>query len=188
MVVRLTPEEEGGLRAAPLTYAEVGATRGSLPPGHHHLRLAAPVGDGTAAFAAAARALLRWQAQQAAGLRPAVSDPVVRQGSVAVLRLGVGPAALRVPVRVVEVVDEPRRQGFVYGTLPGHPVRGEESFAVTQTADGTVFFHLVAFSRPARWFSRLGGPATRLGQRLVAERYLTAVRAAAASAPEAGPR
>jgi len=42
-----------------------------------------------------------------------------------------------------------------------------------------VFFHLVAFSRPARWFTAVAGPLTRVGQRLVVERYLAAVQAAA---------
>ena len=179
MAVRLTAGLEQDLRGAPLTYAEVGGTGGVLPPGYHHHRLSAPVGDGPDAFAAAAEALLGWQVQEKAGLQPQVSDGTVRQGSVAVLGLGVGPLALRVPVRVVEVLDEPRRRGFVYGTLPGHPVQGEESFVVTLAPDDTVFFHLVAFSRPARWFTAVARPLTRVGQRLVVERYLAAVQAAA---------
>jgi uncharacterized protein (UPF0548 family) len=33
---------------------------------------------------------------------------------------------IRVPCRVVYVLDEPERRGFAYGTLPGHPESGEE--------------------------------------------------------------
>ena len=179
--MRLTPHLAEDLAAAPLTYTEVGATAGALPAGYHHLRLSAPVGDGPGQFEAAAHALLTWQAQEQAGLQPQVSSPHVRQGSVAVLRLGLGALALSAPVRVVERIDQPRRQGFVHGTLPGHPVAGEESFTVTLAREDTVAFHLVALSRAARWFTLLGGPATRAGQRLVAERYLKAVRAAARS-------
>ena len=86
------------------------------------------------------------------------------------------------PVRVVRVVDEPGRRGFAYGTLPGHPERGEESFVVQLADDGTVFFHLRAFSRPARWFTRLGDPVSRRAQTMIAERYLRSVWQAAQAA------
>ena len=79
--MRLTPQLLGELGAAPLTYAEVGATAGALPPGYRHLRLSAPVGDGRPAFEAAAHALLTWQAQQRAGLHPQVSSLLVRPGA-----------------------------------------------------------------------------------------------------------
>jgi uncharacterized protein (UPF0548 family) len=170
------------LRQTGLTYSEVGATAGPLPPGYHHQHLSAPVGYGRAQFDAAAACLMRWDMHARAGLHPQVSDPVVQEGSVAVLRFQVGPVRLRVPVRVVRVVDEPARRGFVYGTLPGHPERGEESFLVEMAEDGTVFFHLVAFSRPGRWFTVLGRPVSRAGQVLISERYLTAVREAALAA------
>jgi len=177
----LPPQTSRDLRAARLTYAEVGATAGALPPGYHHQTLAEPVGRGSAQFEAAARSVLGWHMHERAGLRPQVSDPAVRQGSVAVLRPQLGPLSLRVPVRVVRVLDEPHRRGFAYGTLAGHPERGEESFVVELTADSTVVFHLVAFSRAGRWFTRLGGPVARAGQRLIGRRYLSAVREAAQS-------
>jgi uncharacterized protein (UPF0548 family) len=167
------------LRRAELTYAELGATAGPLPPGYHHQYLSAPIGYGRGQFRAAAECLMRWEMHAHAGLHPQVSDEVVQEGSVAVLRLHLGPVRLRVPVRVIRVIDEPTRRGFVYGTLPGHPERGEESFVVQIAEDGTVRFHLVAFSRPGRWFTRLGRPLSRAGQVLVSERYLTAVREAA---------
>ena len=167
------------LRQTELTYSEVGATAGPLPSGYHHQHLTAPIGYGRAQFQAAAECLLRWEMHEGAGLHPQVSDPVAQEGSVAVLRLQLGPVRLRVPVRVVRVVDEPSRRGFIYGTLPGHPERGEESFVVEMEEDGTVFFHLAAFSRPGRWFTMLGQPVSRAGQVLISERYLTAVREAA---------
>jgi uncharacterized protein (UPF0548 family) len=179
MAEPLDPAVEAELQAAPLSYAEVGGTTGRLPAGYHHQQLSAPVGYGPAQLDAAAACLLGWQMHAGAGLRPQVSDAVAAAGSVAVLRLQLGPVRLRVPVRVVRVVEEPGRRGFAYGTLPGHPERGEESFVVELAADGTVFFHLRAFSRPARWFTRLGGPVSRKGQAMIAERYLKTVWQAA---------
>ena len=182
MVELLAPGAALALRTADLTYPEVGATRGPLPAGYHHQHVSARVGQGPAAFAAAAEALLTWRVHAGAGLGARVSDHRIRVGTVAELRLGPRRLALRIPVRVLEVVDDERRRGFVYGTLPGHPERGEESFTVELGADGNVFFDLVAFSRGARWFTVLGAPLGRAGQHLVTARYVGAVRAAAQAA------
>ncbi|WP_375424952.1 DUF1990 family protein [uncultured Friedmanniella sp.] len=176
------------LAGQPLTYPEVGATSArQLPRGYHHLEVTTPVGYGRGQFEAAADALLGWDMHRRSGLEPRVSDLRVRLGSVAALQLRVGPVRLRVPVRVVAVVDEPTRQGFVYGTLPGHPERGEESFVLELEPDGTVMFHVRAFSRAGRWFTRLGGPVARAGQLLVTERYVAALHTAAQTATDPTP-
>jgi uncharacterized protein (UPF0548 family) len=70
-------------------------------------------------------------------------------------------------------------RGFGYGTLPGHPESGEESFVVRLTAEGEVVFTLRVFYRLASRLARLGGPVSRVSQRLAAERYVAAIRAAA---------
>ena len=76
----------------------------------------------------------------------------------------------------MSVVDEPRRQGFAYGSLPGHPERGEESFLLSLLDDQSVELALVAFSRPALWWSRAGAPVSRWMQRRITARYLAALR------------
>ncbi len=96
----------------------------------------------------------------------------MRAGSAVELRLG----PVRIPVRIVRVVDEPDRRGFVYGTLPGHPEVGEEAFLAERDAAGT-WVHVRAFSRPGRWYARLGGPVTRLAQARMTERYVRAAQA-----------
>jgi uncharacterized protein (UPF0548 family) len=77
---------------------------------------------------------------------------------------------------VVYVVDEPDRQGFAYGTLPGHPETGEEAFVIHTHVDGGVYLDLQAFSRPATLLARAGDPLTRLMQQLVTDRYVRALR------------
>ena len=58
--------------------------------------------------------------------------------------------------RVVYVVDEPGRFGLAYGTLPGHVERGEERFLVERdSTDGSVWYDLLAFSRPNSLVARL---------------------------------
>jgi uncharacterized protein (UPF0548 family) len=92
-----------------------------------------------------------------------------------VLLLGRAPVVVRAPVRVVYVVDEPRRRGFAYGTLPGHPECGEESFVVELGDDDAVTFEITAFSRPASRLARAAGPAGRAVQRWVTRRYVKAL-------------
>jgi uncharacterized protein (UPF0548 family) len=158
-----------------LTYDEVGGTRGALPPGYHHLRCSRVIGLGADAFAAASSALLAWQVQLRAGLRVTASEPLARPGAIVLLSAGAGPLRLRAPCRVVYSVSEAQRRGFAYGTLPGHPERGEEAFVIELRDDGSVIFKITAFSRPATAPARAAGPLGRLIQRRVTQRYLNAL-------------
>jgi uncharacterized protein (UPF0548 family) len=79
------------------------------------------------------------------------------------------------PVRVVLVIEEPNRAGFAYGTLPGHPEQGEESFIVVREPDDSVFFVVRSFSRASTWWYRLGTPLLRFQQRAMTRRYLRAL-------------
>jgi uncharacterized protein (UPF0548 family) len=64
--------------------------------------------------------------------------------------------------RIVHVVDEPRRFGFAYGTLPDHVESGEERFIVEWNQDDdTVWYDILAFSRPNHFLTRLGYPLVR---------------------------
>jgi uncharacterized protein (UPF0548 family) len=156
-----------------LTYDEVGATLGpEMPTGYHHLEVHRRIG-GAEVFEALESFVLGWGLQRGAGLKVPTSTPAWEGLEV---RLRLGP--LTVPVRVVRVVDEPDRRGFVYGTLPGHPETGEEAFLVERDDDGT-WLRVRAFSRPARWYSRLGGPVTSWMQCRYTERYLAAAERAA---------
>jgi uncharacterized protein (UPF0548 family) len=156
------------------TYPEVGATAAELPAGYQHLRASRDVGSGRELFEQCAETVMTWGVQRGAGLS-VVPGERVREGAVNRIGLRLGPVRTWAPCRVVYVLDEADRKGFAYGTLPGHPERGEESFVVSIDDDELVTFTVTAFSRPARWFARLGGPVTRLVQRRVTWRYLDAV-------------
>jgi uncharacterized protein (UPF0548 family) len=165
-----------------LTYAEVGATSGTLPAGYHHLDVSRVVGQGRDWFDVAAARVLTWEVQRRAGL--SVDAPrEVALGVRAVLRMRVGPVPVRAPVEVVVVTAEPDRVGFAYGTLEGHPERGEERFEVVLRADGAVEARIRAFSRPGRWFTRLAGPVGRRLQRATTTRYLDALTQPTHDAP-----
>lgn len=158
------------LRRQPFTYSAVGATDSQLSHGFDaftHTRVLNHTD-----FDVAARDLMSWRVQERAGLKVAASSTVVAPDTVVVMRLGIGPVGLRIPCRVVYVVDRPDVQGFAYGTLPGHPEMGEESFLVSRRADGRVEFTVSAFSKPASRLARLGGPISRWAQAAMTQRYL----------------
>lgn len=159
------------LQGASLTYAEAGATAGPLPPGYAHLSRGSRIGTGDEAFERAAAAVLSWEVQRRAGIRVEASSAVAELDTVGVLRIGWGPLSIRAPFRVVRVIDEPDRRGFAYGTLPGHPERGEEAFVVERVGE-EISLVISAFSRPATVLARLGGPVTSKVQALMTQRYL----------------
>jgi uncharacterized protein (UPF0548 family) len=162
------------LSAAALTYGEVGFTSGVLPPGYRHLSHTVNIGSGPGVFETAAEAVLTWQVHLQTGLRVSSSSVRARPGTAVMLGLGIGPVRLIVPCRVVYVVDDSHRRGFAYGTLPGHPESGEESFIVERHDDDTVTFAVTAFSRPATRLAKAAGPIGRVVQRRITDRYLRA--------------
>jgi uncharacterized protein (UPF0548 family) len=160
------------LTELPLTYPEVGATAGPLPAGYKHIARSAQIGMGQSRFEQAADAVMRWGMQHGSGLRVQASSDVIAVGTVVIVKIGF----LKAPCRVVYVVDEPHVRGFAYGTLPGHPESGEERFVVRHDpATSAVFAEVTAFSRPATWWSKAGGPVTSLAQQVMNKRYLRAV-------------
>ena len=74
------------------------------------------------------------------------------------------------------MVDEPRRRGFAYGTLPDHPEVGEEAFIVSRDEDDSVFLDITAFSRPGSLLVRISGPGGRAVQSIATKRYVRALK------------
>ncbi|WP_167139413.1 DUF1990 domain-containing protein [Diaminobutyricimonas sp. TR449] len=108
-------------------------------------------------------------------------------GTTATLTMRVLGIPFRAPVRVVSFIDEPGRQGMALGTRAGHPLSGEESFVVEETADGSVWLDIRLFWRPAAWYWWPAYPALRALQRLYVKRYLRALVAAPETTPDAMP-
>lgn len=94
---------------------------------------------------------------------------LISPGDTALLKWMLWPATI--PARVVYVIDEPDRKGFAYGTLPGHPERGEEAFVVERRADDSVWLVIRAFSRPSNAFFWATYPALRIVQAIFTARY-----------------
>jgi uncharacterized protein (UPF0548 family) len=169
------------LAAAPFTYPDVGATHGeALPAGYRTARDTAVVGSGRAAFERAAAAVLDWGAQRGTGLRVRASGPASTPGTVVVLTAGLPRLGYDIPCRVVWAQTDGDERGFAYGTLPGHPESGEESFVVRLTPEGDVVFEVRVFFRLASRAARLAGPLSLVLQRVTTRLYVAAIRRAAA--------
>lgn len=171
-------------------YPDRGATaRRPLPAGYNLTRHRARIGYGTAVFAAAGDAVTTFRAHRSSGmLVQAVAGPgrPVRPGDRVVVGIGFGPLRIDAPCEVVWTAYEPRRTGFAYGTLSGHPESGEESFVVGMDADGAVWFEITAFSRPSSWYTRLAGPVIPFLQLQYARRLGRHVRKLAVRPRPAG--
>jgi uncharacterized protein (UPF0548 family) len=168
------------LRATPLTYPEHGRTlarRDELPAGYHHVRAARDLGTGDAVWRAACDGIRSWRLHRGSGLRIAPADPPIAVGTEVVTDVALaGPVHILAACRVVDVVDEPARFGFAYGTLAVHPAQGEEAFVVERGDDGVVRLTVTAFSRGNGLLMRLGGPVVRRQQGVATEGYLDALQ------------
>jgi uncharacterized protein (UPF0548 family) len=153
---------------------------GPTPDGYDRDRNRQLLGTGEPAFTAARAAIRAWRMfpPPLATIEPAgipiapgeVAGVVVRAFGVWFLNAA----------RIVYVIDEPRRFGFAYGTLPGHAERGEERFLVEWLADDTVWYDLDAVSRPRYWAARVAYPLARRLQRRFARLSKASMAAAVA--------
>jgi uncharacterized protein (UPF0548 family) len=162
--------------AAP-TYSEVGATLHDVrPDGYRYDRYQISLGIGRAVFFRASTGLQTWKAHQVPGVSVIPPNTLVEPGATVVVTLGTPWLALAAPCRIIGVLDEPDRWGFAYGTLPGHPEQGEESFVVSIGLGDAVTFTVVAFSRPGDRIVRLTGPVGRAVQKAGTNGYLRALQ------------
>jgi uncharacterized protein (UPF0548 family) len=161
------------------TYPEVGATLagGELPPGYLSMHHRGRIGQGEAAFRAAADALatFRMHRRIPVGIRASAERAAVG------VDVRVSLAGIGAPCRIVRVIDEPDRYAWAYGTRPGHPECGEEAFVLTLAEDGSVWLDVSAFSRPAAWYTRPLGRVIPSLQVLYARRCAQVLRSVARS-------
>jgi uncharacterized protein (UPF0548 family) len=152
-----------------LTYSAVGATSTTPPAGYavDHTRI--KLGVGERAFVAAKDALERWQQFRLGWLEASPEDTPIEGGQVvAILARSIALWWLNA-CRIVAVVNDDgpvRRFGFAYGTLPDHAGSGEERFLVEWDRDeGSVWYDILAFSRPRHVLARVGYPWVRRVQK-----------------------
>ena len=169
-----------------LTYSAVGTTTTNPPTGYvvDHTRMR--LGAGEKIFAAAKEALERWQQFRLGWLEASPEDTPIKEGQVvAILARSNGLWWLNA-CRIVIVLDEDgpvQRFGFAYGTLPDHAGSGEERFLVEwDREDDSVWYDILAFSRPRHFLARIGYPWVRRTQKRFGRESAAVMRQVARSA------
>jgi len=150
----------------------------SPPPGWRGYERTVVTGSGAAHWAAVSVEVLERGVKTRSGfaVEPAGGSSRVTLDAEPRPVAAVGPFRVREPVRIVAVVTGPDRCGFAYGTLPGHPVSGEEAFVVSRAPDGTVSLTLRSLTRPAPGVWWLLFPLLLIAQRGYRRRYLRVLR------------
>lgn len=151
------------------TYDGVGATAHRPPQGYVVDRSRIQLGSGEAVFEAAKDALRGWEQFRLGWVDAwSLSTPLQPGEVVAVMGHAIGLWWLNA-CRIVYIVDEVgplSRFGFAYGTLPGHIESGEELFLLEWDHENdSVWFSILAFSRPNHFLTRLGYPLVRRNQK-----------------------
>ncbi len=162
-----------------VTYAGIGSTQGTPPSGYvvDHTRV--KLGEGEAAFQTAQAALRNWAHFQLGWVEPCRPDtPIQPHQTVAVLARVLGLWSLNA-CRIIYVVQEQRKFGFAYGTLPDHVESGEERFTVEwDQEDDSVWYDILAFSHPNHFLTRIAYPLTRRLQKRFARDSVAAMKRA----------
>ena len=181
---------DGALRAElsraadlPFNYPDVGASFDeTAPAGYDHIVESAVIGAGREEFDRLAEGIRQWKIQTGSGLRVEAAGPAEKGTNVALAKRlpPRGIASIVLSCRVVWTLDEPRRKGFSYGSLPGHPEAGEEAFVAELDDDGAVTFKVFGFSRRGTVATAATAPIARAIQRRTLTDYLHAAKAAIA--------
>jgi len=148
-------------KASTFSYEGVGMTRTLLPAGSEVHRGQFLLGEGSLVFYKAKEAVREWRMFEIPWVHLCRENLPLKAGNtVAILAGGFGVWMVNV-CRVVYVIDEPRRYGFAYGTLPEHVEAGEERFLVEWRDDNSVWYEVLAFSHEKHILAKLAYPVAR---------------------------
>jgi uncharacterized protein (UPF0548 family) len=188
-----------------LNYTVIGATLSpdvvAFPPaGFRPNTVSHRLGSGAPRFEIASRHLMTWGVMTSAGVdvdeivaEPARSSargvgplflddgtPWITPGMTAVLS-GSGTPVIDGPIKVVTVLEEPGRVGFVWGSRPGHAAAVERLFLLEHEDDDSVVFTVRSISRPAGGRNPLVTVTQRSAQQKADERFAKALHPARAA-------
>jgi uncharacterized protein (UPF0548 family) len=142
------------------TYTAIGATAAKPPDSYvlDHIRV--KLGDGETVYKTAKLALERWEQFNLGWLATMPPETPIKSGEVVAVVARAFSLYWVNPCRIVYVIHEAGpvfRFGFAYGTLPGHVETGEERFLIEwHQREGSVYYDVLAFSRPRHFLTRIG--------------------------------
>ncbi|BAF54598.1 hypothetical protein cgR_1606 [Corynebacterium glutamicum R] len=124
------------------------------------------LGYGEECFQNAVQQLFSWKAHQYAGITVTQTNTTVE------LKFW----GIRSYCRILKSHQGLRRAVLIYGTLEKHVERGEEAFEIRMADNGQVTAHIVAFSKPAKWWAKLANPTVRWVQLRITDKYLEGLK------------
>ena len=151
----------------PISCPDVGASRNIWGNYDHHLDRRYTIdhnrvllGSGAKIFELAKIALRNWEMFGLDWVSLLWRETPIEVGAtvgVMVQQLGIWSLNACRIIYILEENGSTERFGFGYGTLPDHGLCGEERFVVEWCrSNDTVWYDLLAFSRPNQWLTRLG--------------------------------
>lgn len=164
--------------ALPFSYAFIGQTQGTFPPGYNHDRNEVLLGEGNELFAAAKIEIQNWRHYPKWTM-------IIKHGGQTVQADSRDTVGVYFNLfgfwwenhcRIVYVMEKEQEWGFAYGTLSDHVEKGEEYFYLRKAANGKIYYGIHAFSRPGFWLAWLGYPLARFYQRKFVKQSLAIMK------------
>jgi uncharacterized protein (UPF0548 family) len=152
-------------KQADYSYQYVEGTKGEYPQGFDHDRNKVLLGEGEECFAKAKQGIQRWSMFPPSWTMIFPKQAPIQENTTVGMAFRLFGIWWINSCRIVYTIDEKRRFGFAYGTLPEHIERGEELFLVEIDEEDKVWYHIQAFSKPRHWLVRLGYWFARSQQR-----------------------
>jgi uncharacterized protein (UPF0548 family) len=169
----------------PFTYSEVGGTQHNPPSNyvldHNRIKL----GAGEQTYDRAVAALRRWKQFDLGWVEIVPNTTPLEVGAAVAIKAKTFGFWSLSACRIVYLINEDtpvRKFGFAYGTLTNHVECGEERFTVEwHVQDDSVWYDILAFSRPHQFLVKLGYPLVRRLQKRFAKESLRTMVAASAA-------
>lgn len=148
----------------PYTYSPIEGTKKDEIEGFDNDFAQIKLGEGEIIFEKAKKLIQNWQMFPSLWTKILGEQKPIEEGTTIVMMARFIGVWFRNSCKIVYVVNEKKRFGFAYGTLPGHIESGEELFLVNMNEQNEVFYSIKAFSRPRHFLAKIGYPIIRLLQ------------------------
>lgn len=166
-------------RAKSFSYQEVGASNNVLPSGYKIDRNRIRLGSGKQTFEKAKSCLRNWEMYNLDWIYLCWRDTPIEVGAafaVVVRALGLWIVNACRIVYLLETGGSTEKFGFAVGTLPHHAEAGEERFSIEwHHDDDSIWYEILAFSRPNQVFTQIAYPYVRRLQKQFAADSMKAI-------------
>jgi uncharacterized protein (UPF0548 family) len=169
-------------RDSPFSYASVGATNAVPPPEYTLDHNRVQLGLGNEVYERAVEALRRWRHFDLGWVKIVPPGSSIEEGTIVAVQARTFGFWSLSACRIVYLISDEgpiKRFGFAYGTLADHVERGEERFTIEwHREDNSVWYDILAFSRPAHPLVRIAFPLARMLQKRFVKQSLSVMTAA----------